>query len=118
MVIDQNSNEMRQLQSKLKSQETSIAYFKRQIGDLEEQLESEKSEKQALKRQMQTDASVPVREVSEPEPRITETSSIGKQDGGLDSLKMLLTTANEAMGIPQENADGEAPESQTNEEEE
>jgi len=29
LVIDQNVNEMRQLKSTLKSQETSIAYFKR-----------------------------------------------------------------------------------------
>ena len=29
LVIDANSNEIRQLQSKVKSQETSIAYFKR-----------------------------------------------------------------------------------------
>lgn len=36
LVIDQNSHEIRQLQSKLKSQETSIAYFKRQIQELEE----------------------------------------------------------------------------------
>jgi len=31
LVLDQNANEMRQLKSTLKSQETSIAYFKRQI---------------------------------------------------------------------------------------
>ena len=49
LVIDQNVNEMRQLKSTLKSQETSIAYFKRQIQELEEQMEAEKREKQELK---------------------------------------------------------------------
>ena len=44
-VIDQNTSEMRQLKSTLKSQETSIAYFKRQISELEQQLEVEKHEK-------------------------------------------------------------------------
>lgn len=34
LVIDANSNEIRQLQSKVKSHETSISYFKRQIGEL------------------------------------------------------------------------------------
>ena len=31
LVIDEMTNEMRQLKSTLKSQETSVAYFKRQI---------------------------------------------------------------------------------------
>ena len=52
LVIDQNSHEIRQLQSKLKSQETSIAYFKRQIQELEENLEQEKGEKQSLKQKV------------------------------------------------------------------
>ena len=54
LVIDQNSNEIRQLQSRLKSQETSIAYFKRQLQELEEKLEQEKGEKQSLKQEMLT----------------------------------------------------------------
>lgn len=54
LVIDQNSNEIRQLQSKLKSQETSIAYFKRQLQELEDKLEQEKGEKQSLKQEMLT----------------------------------------------------------------
>ena len=52
LVIEANASEMRQLKSTLKSQETSIAYFKRQIQDLETSLEDEKNSKQVIKQEL------------------------------------------------------------------
>ena len=111
LVIDQNSHEIRQLQSKLKSQETSIAYFKRQIQELEENLEQEKGEKQSLKQKVNSIA-------MQENERLQSQSSMGNEmskayqspelmkqtmqvpssgDASLDQFKMLLNTASTAI---------------------
>ena len=48
-VIQQNLTELRQLQQKVQSQDTSIAFFKKRIDEAEKQLQQEKAEKQEYK---------------------------------------------------------------------
>ena len=49
LVIDQSTNEMRQLKQTLKSQETSIAFFKKRVDEIQVALSNEKEQKQLLK---------------------------------------------------------------------
>lgn len=109
LVLDQNANEMRQLKSTLKSQETSIAYFKRQIQDLEQQLDSAKSEKQTLKREITLARQENERVIAE-QPATVGQSSIGNaasssnggDTSGFDNFKMLLSSASATIGQPAE----------------
>ena len=48
-MIDSQSAEVKQLKSTIKSQETSIAYFKREIDEVNAQLDKERQEKLQLK---------------------------------------------------------------------
>ena len=49
LVIDQNATEMRQLKQKIQSQETSIAFFKKKVDEVQALVEQEKAEKQEYK---------------------------------------------------------------------
>ena len=51
-VIEQGNNEMRQLKQTLKSQETSIAFYKKRVDDIQEAFAREKQEKMALKKEI------------------------------------------------------------------
>ena len=54
LVIENNTTELRQLKQKIQSQETSIAFFKKRVDELEKQLAQEKAEKQEYKNMCQT----------------------------------------------------------------
>ena len=49
LVIDQNATELRQLRQKIQSQETSIAFFKKKVDEVQTLVEQEKAEKQEYK---------------------------------------------------------------------
>ena len=102
-MVDLQSDEIKQLKSTIKSQETSIAYLKKKIEELTHQLDKEKQEKLQLKTNMTLGISKQATSESVSLPANSDTSKDGEKSN-YDELRHQLALLAPKDVTPSENS--------------